>query len=109
MSCNVSFDSNKDALVTDDLPANLPPKFNRSGPVDTDDIVESGELTLAAYKDRLAMLGVTGAVGDSGGDGCLAGSGMKEQLLLLNGWTKRSGIAVSFVYIGSCTSDRHHL
>lgn len=65
MSCNVSFNSNKDALVTDDLPANLaanlPPKFNRSDPVDTDldDIdSETGELTLAAYRDRLAMLGV---------------------------------------------------
>ena len=60
-SFDTSFDSNKGALVLDDLPDNPPQIVNKSDPVDIDleDIdPESGELTLAAFKDRLTMLGV---------------------------------------------------
>ncbi|KAE8540277.1 hypothetical protein D1P53_003221 [Cryptococcus gattii VGV] len=66
-SFNTSFDTffdtssnSKHTLVLDDLPTDPPPEFNKTDPIDIDldDIdPESGELTLAAYKDRLAMLG----------------------------------------------------
>lgn len=56
-----TFSNSKHTLVLDDLPADGPPEFNKTDPIDIDldDIdPESGELTLAAYKDRLVMLGV---------------------------------------------------
>ncbi|KAE8537629.1 hypothetical protein D1P53_006338 [Cryptococcus gattii VGV] len=56
-SCN----SNEETHVLDHLSAAPYPEINNSDPVDIDldDIdSESGELTLAAYRDRLAMFGV---------------------------------------------------
>ncbi|KAE8540857.1 hypothetical protein D1P53_002209 [Cryptococcus gattii VGV] len=56
-----TFSNSKHTLVLDDLPTDPPPEFNKTDPIDIDldDIdPESGELTLAAYKDRLAMLRV---------------------------------------------------
>ena len=54
-------DSNDRTLVHDHPSADPHIKVHKSHPLDTDldDIdSESGELTLAAYRDRLAMLGV---------------------------------------------------
>ncbi|KIY31025.1 hypothetical protein I305_06482 [Cryptococcus gattii E566] len=66
-SFNTSFDTSfdtssnsKHTLVLDDLPADPPPEFNKTDAIDIDldDIdSESGKLTLAAYRDHLAMLG----------------------------------------------------
>ncbi|KIR89701.1 hypothetical protein I304_06419 [Cryptococcus deuterogattii CBS 10090] len=58
---DTSFNSNEKTLVNDDPSADPRPKFHESDPVDIDiedTDSEPGELTLAAYKDRLAMLGV---------------------------------------------------
>ncbi|KIR33247.1 hypothetical protein I352_04620 [Cryptococcus deuterogattii MMRL2647] len=58
---DTSFNSNEKTFVNDDPSADPRPKFHESGPVDIDiedTDSEPGELTLAAYKDRLAMLGV---------------------------------------------------
>ncbi|KIR31142.1 hypothetical protein I352_06421 [Cryptococcus deuterogattii MMRL2647] len=58
---DTSFNSNEKTLVNDDPSADPRPKFHESDPVDIDiEDTDSGpgELTLAAYKDRLAMLGV---------------------------------------------------
>ncbi|EAL18674.1 hypothetical protein CNBI3740 [Cryptococcus deneoformans B-3501A] len=60
-SFDTSFGSNKAGLILDDLRHDPPPIVNKPDPVDIDleDIdPESGELTLAAFKDRLTMLGV---------------------------------------------------
>ncbi|KAE8542959.1 hypothetical protein D1P53_001024 [Cryptococcus gattii VGV] len=58
---DTSSNSNEETRVLDHLSAAPYPEINESDPVDidSDDIdSESGELTLAAYRDRLAMLGV---------------------------------------------------
>ncbi|AAW41440.1 hypothetical protein CNB00010 [Cryptococcus deneoformans JEC21] len=58
---DLSLDSNDRTLVHGDLSTDPLPKVHKSSPLDLDleDIdPESGELTLAAYKDRLALLGV---------------------------------------------------
>ncbi|XAO24858.1 hypothetical protein I312_103667 [Cryptococcus bacillisporus CA1280] len=58
---DTSSNSNEETRVLDHLSAVPYPKIDKSDPVDIDldDIdSESGELTLAAYRDRLAMLGV---------------------------------------------------
>ncbi|AAW44841.2 hypothetical protein CNG04690 [Cryptococcus deneoformans JEC21] len=60
-SFDTSFGSNRAALILDDLRDDPPPIVNKPDPVDIDleDIdPESGELTLAAFKDHLTMLGV---------------------------------------------------
>ncbi|OWZ38631.1 hypothetical protein C356_04216 [Cryptococcus neoformans c45] len=60
-SSDISLDSNDRTLVHDHPSADPHIKVHKSHPLDTDldDIdSESGELTLAAYRDRLAMLGV---------------------------------------------------
>ncbi|XAO27026.1 hypothetical protein I312_105868 [Cryptococcus bacillisporus CA1280] len=58
---DTSFNSNEKTLVNDNPSADPHPKFHESDPVDIDiedTDSEPGELTLAAYKSRLAMLGV---------------------------------------------------
>ncbi|AAW42042.1 hypothetical protein CNC00010 [Cryptococcus deneoformans JEC21] len=58
---DLSLDSNGRTLVHCDLSTDPLPKVHKSTPLDLDleDIdPETGELTLAAYRDRLAMLGV---------------------------------------------------
>ncbi|KIR57552.1 hypothetical protein I314_06583, partial [Cryptococcus bacillisporus CA1873] len=58
---DTSFNSNEKTLVNDNPSADPRPKFHESDPVDIDiEDTDSGpgELTLAAYKSRLAMLGV---------------------------------------------------
>lgn len=56
-----SFDSREKLPVSDHLPTALHPRSPECDPVDTDfDAIDSetGELTLEAYRSRLAMLGV---------------------------------------------------
>ncbi|KIR67420.1 hypothetical protein I314_01836 [Cryptococcus bacillisporus CA1873] len=58
---DTSSNSNEETRVLDHLSAVPYPKIDKSDPadIDLDDIdSESGELTLAAYRDRLAILGV---------------------------------------------------
>ena len=58
---DLSLDSNGRTLVHCDLSTDPLPKVHKSTPLDLDleDIdPETGELTLAAYRDRLIMLGV---------------------------------------------------
>ncbi|OXH42603.1 hypothetical protein J008_00015 [Cryptococcus neoformans] len=107
-SFDTSFDSNKGALILDDPPDDPPLIVNKSDPVDIDleDIdPESGELTLAAFRDRLLGVRVK-LVTREQMDVCWPG--MREQLRLLSGWIEESGIAVFVIHIGSRESDRHY-
>ncbi|KIR26266.1 hypothetical protein I309_04943 [Cryptococcus deuterogattii LA55] len=84
---DTSSNSNKETRVLDHLSAVPHPKINKSDTVDIDldDIdSESGELTLAAYKGRLEMLGVRVKLVTREDMDVLLARGINEQLWLLN-------------------------